>query len=98
MEYFHELPKGSIDIIRIKRINTFDSNSSEFTIYFDAMFVMQREDIHKSTTNIDFIFTPKDIKGETNWHFICENTFIKQKWISTLLFLTKYYINEEKKL
>jgi hypothetical protein len=38
------------------------------------------------------------VKGETNWHFVCENAFIKQKWISILLFLTKYYINEERKV
>jgi len=37
--------------MKIKRISIFDSDSPEFSLAFDAMFMMEREDIRKTLTN-----------------------------------------------
>lgn len=51
LDYFHELPKSSIEIIKIKKIVTPSKNSPTFEIFFDNRNLMDREDIRKTLTS-----------------------------------------------
>lgn len=50
LENYHELPKCSIEILNIKKINGFEANSHYFSIEFEARHMMEREDIRKTMT------------------------------------------------
>lgn len=98
MEYFHELPKGSVALLNIKRIKSHDQYSCDFSIYFDGMFMMEREDIRKTLTNPGYEFSPRETKEEVVWQFTCDNHFIKQKWVALLQLLVEHYVLEDRKI
>jgi hypothetical protein len=98
LEYFHELPKGSVALLNLKRIKSHDQYSCDFSIYFDAMFMMEREDIRKTLTNLGYEFTPRETKEKVVWQFTCDNHFIKQKWVTLLQLLVEHYVLEDRKI
>ncbi len=78
LEYFHELPKNSIDVINIKRITSPSTTSCEFSIFFDSKNLLEREDIRKTLTNLNYIFVPNISKSEEiSWRFTCESQSVK---------------------
>ena len=95
LDQFHELPKCSIEIVKISRVNGFEPSSSYFSIEFEAKHMLEREDIRKTLVNEDYNFTPKNTKELVTWQFTCDNQFIKQKWVSALLNLKDYFRNEQ---
>lgn len=95
LDQFHELPKCSIEILKINRINGFEPSSSYFSIEFEAKHMLEREDIRKTLVNEDYNFTPKNTKELVTWQFTCDNQFIKQKWVTALLTLKDYFKNEQ---
>ena len=78
------MPKCSIDIVNIKKIEEFDLNSPFFSIEFDAKNLMEKEDIRNSAMNIEYNFTPKDSSEEITWQFTCDNQYIKKRWVTAL--------------
>lgn len=95
LEQFHELPKCSIEIINIIKINGFEPSSSYFSIEFEAKHMLEREDIRRTLLNEDFNFTPRNTKELVTWQFTCDNQFIKQRWVSALTHLKEYHKNEQ---
>jgi hypothetical protein len=77
LDYFHELPKSSLEIIKIKKIVTPSKNSPTFEIFFDNRNLMDREDIRKTLTSEAYSFQPKSSKEESTWRFTCDNHYIK---------------------
>lgn len=59
---------------------------------------MEREDIRKTVTSEGYVFTPKETKEEAVWRFTCDNHFIKEKWIASILALIKHYQAEQQRI
>jgi hypothetical protein len=100
LDYFHELPKNSLEVTKIKKLVTPSKTSPVLEIYFDSRHLMEREDIRKTLTNESYAFVPKNDKDrdETLWRFTCDNHFIKEKWITILVQLMAHYHAEEKSI
>ena len=98
LDYFHELPKSSLEIIKIKKIVTPSKNSPTFEIFFDNRNLMDREDIRKTLTSESYSFQPKSSKDESTWRFTCDNHYIKEKWMGTLVALMEHYHEEERNI
>ena len=62
LEFFHELPKSSVDVINIRKILTPSQSALGFTIVFSSAHMLEREDIRQSLTNENYAFTPKGEK------------------------------------
>lgn len=70
--------------MNIKQIKGYESNSSYFSIEFDAKNMLEREDIRKTMTLEEYNFSPKNVKENIVWQFTCDNQFIKQRWVAAL--------------
>ena len=60
LEHFHELPKCSIEIMNIIRIEGFEESSAYFSIEFEGKHMLEREEIRRTLVNEEFNFTPKN--------------------------------------
>ena len=61
--------------------------------------MLEREDIRKTLTNLNYVFVPNTIKSEeVLWRFTCDTQYVKEKWLEVLSFLMAHFTIREKEL